>query len=128
LRLDEVLCWQTVTLTSVASCGIVDAVHEISSRRIHLQSFDHADNKIISVPMDTVQTRCLMMFRIIVLDYLLQFKSSINAHRKDFSALLQPSENIICALDRYLSSETVLILSSQDSSWPREEEFQKSLR
>jgi hypothetical protein len=82
------LCCEMVTSTSVACCGVVHAVLEISSRRLHLQSFNHGNNIIISVPMDTAPIRCLAMFRINVLDYSLQPESSVDAHGNDFSALL----------------------------------------
>ena len=88
LRVDEVLYCEMVTSTSVASCGVVDAVLEISSRRLHLQSFNHGDNTIISVPMNAAPIRCLVMFRVAVLDYSRQPESSIDAYKNDSSVLM----------------------------------------
>ena len=78
---DEVLCCPMVTSTSVASYGVVDAVHEISSRRLHLQSFNHGNNILISVPMDTASIRCLPMFRTRVLGHSLQPVSGAKVHQ-----------------------------------------------
>lgn len=75
LTVDEVLCCEMVTSTSVASCGVVDALLEIPSRRLHLESFIHGeDNMIISVPMNAAPIRCFAMFRVDILDYSLQFE------------------------------------------------------
>ena len=86
-KFDEVLRCQMMRSTSVASCGVVDAVLEIS-RRLHLQSFNHGDNTIISVPMNAAPIRCLVMFRVAVLDYSRQPESSIDAYKNDSSVLM----------------------------------------
>lgn len=69
LGVDEVLCCEMVTSTSVASCGVVDGVLEISSRRLHLQSFNHGDYTIISVPISAAPIVVLRWFRVNVHDY-----------------------------------------------------------
>ena len=87
LRCDEVLCCEMVTSTSGDSCGVLGAVYEISSRRLHLQSFNHGNKTTSSVPMDTAPTRCSVTFRDRTLEHSLQSVSSmrIRANRTSIS-------------------------------------------
>ena len=62
-KFDEVLRCQMMRSTSVASCGVVDAVLEIS-RRLHLQSFNQGDTTTTFVLMEDAP---ILMFRINVL-------------------------------------------------------------